>query len=103
MERDNLRGEGRPIVKYRDTLRLSGKKRLNRPRCLLGLGLGGPKEAYIRWGPDPVAKGQLLGEKTYPSYLRTVSVIVYSVEYRISTSCQYLISMQPIKRYGITV
>jgi len=27
---------------------------------------GGLKEAYIKWGPDPYAKGQLLGERTCP-------------------------------------
>jgi len=29
MERDNLRGEGRPIIKYRDTLQSSVRKQLN--------------------------------------------------------------------------
>jgi len=28
--------------------------------------LGGPKEACIRWGPDPHVKGQLLGQRTCP-------------------------------------
>ena len=32
-------GKGRPIVKYRDTLRSSVQKRLNRSRCRLGCGL----------------------------------------------------------------
>jgi len=35
-----LRGDGRPIVKYRDILRSSAQKRLNRSRCRLGCGLG---------------------------------------------------------------
>jgi len=36
-----LRGaKGHPIVKYRDTLRSSVKKRLNQSRCHLGYGLG---------------------------------------------------------------
>jgi len=33
-------GKGRPIVKYRETLRSSMQKRLNRSRCRLGCGLG---------------------------------------------------------------
>jgi len=33
-------GKGRPIVKYRDTLRSSVQKRLNRSRCCLACGLG---------------------------------------------------------------
>jgi len=32
--------KGHPIVKYRDTLRSSLRKRLNRSRCRLGYGLG---------------------------------------------------------------
>jgi len=37
-------GKGRPIVKYRDTLRSSVQKRLNRMTCRLGCGLGmGPR------------------------------------------------------------
>jgi len=35
-----LRGKGRPIVKYTDTLRSSVQKRLNRSRCSLGYMLG---------------------------------------------------------------
>jgi len=34
-----LRGKGHPTVKYRDTLRPSVQKRLNRSRCCLGSGL----------------------------------------------------------------
>jgi len=33
-------GNGRPIVKYRDTLQSSVQKQLNRSRCRLGCGLG---------------------------------------------------------------
>jgi len=33
-------GKERPIVKYRNTLRTSVQKRLNRSRCRLGLGFG---------------------------------------------------------------
>ena len=44
-------GKGRPIVKYRDTLRSSVQKRPNRSRCHLGCGLGWPKESCVRWGP----------------------------------------------------
>jgi len=35
-----LRGKGRFIVKYRDSLRSSVQKRLKRSRCRLGCGLG---------------------------------------------------------------
>ena len=35
-----LRRKGASIVKYRDTLRSSVQKRLNRSRCRLGYGLG---------------------------------------------------------------
>ena len=40
MGTDNFRRKVRPIVKYRDTLRSSVQKRLNRSRCCLGFGLG---------------------------------------------------------------
>jgi len=40
MGRGNCEGrKGRPIVKYRDTLRSSVQKRLNRSRCRLGCGM----------------------------------------------------------------
>jgi len=46
----NFEGEeGRPIVKYRDTLWSSVQKRLNRSRCRLGcVGLDGPNESHVR-------------------------------------------------------
>jgi len=47
-----LRGKGRPILKYRDTLRSPVQKRLNRSKCCLGVGLGELKESCIRWGPE---------------------------------------------------
>jgi len=41
MGRSNFEGgKGRPIVKYRDTLRWSVQKQRNRSRCRLGCGLG---------------------------------------------------------------
>ena len=41
MGRGNFEGrKGRPIVKYRDTLRSPVRIRLNRSRCRLGYGLG---------------------------------------------------------------
>jgi len=41
MGRGNFEGrKGHPIVKYRDTLRSSVQKRLNRSRCRLGCDLG---------------------------------------------------------------
>jgi len=39
-EKGNFEGEGRPIVKYRDTLWSPVRKRLNRSRYRLGSGLG---------------------------------------------------------------
>ena len=54
MARDNFwREKGRPIAKYRDTLRWSVQKRLNRSRCRLGctvVGSDGPKEACVTCG-----------------------------------------------------
>jgi len=41
---------GRPIVKYRDTLRSSVQKRLNRSRCRLGFGLGWAQEMACLMG-----------------------------------------------------
>jgi len=35
-----LRGKGRPVLKYRDTLRSSVQKQMNQSRCHLGCGLG---------------------------------------------------------------
>jgi len=35
-----LKGKGRPVVKYMDTLRSSVQKRLNRSICRLGCALG---------------------------------------------------------------
>jgi len=43
------------------------QKRLNRDRnAVWAEDSGGPKEACIRWDPDPHAKGQLLGKRTCP-------------------------------------
>jgi len=42
---DNFKGEGRPIVKYRDILRLPVQKRLNRSRIEMPFGL------WARMGP----------------------------------------------------
>jgi len=44
-----LRGKGRPIVKYRDTLRSPMRKRLNRSRCRLDCGLEWA-QGRVRWG-----------------------------------------------------
>ena len=41
---------GRPIVKYRDTLWSSVQKWLNQLRCCLGCGSDEPKESCVRWG-----------------------------------------------------
>jgi len=40
MERGNFEGEGKPIVKYRNTLQSSVQKWLNRSRCRFGCGIG---------------------------------------------------------------
>jgi len=40
-------GKGRPIVKYRDTLRSSVQKRLNQSRCHLSYGLDGPRNHVL--------------------------------------------------------
>ena len=46
-----LRGKGRPIVQYRDTLRSSVQKRLNRSRRHLGCGLGWAIGIVLHGGP----------------------------------------------------
>jgi len=48
--RGNFEGGGRPVVKYRDTLRLTVQKRLNRSRYRLGYGLGWAQGTIIRLG-----------------------------------------------------
>jgi len=59
-----LGGKGRPIVKYRDTMRSSVQKRpLNRSRCIWVVGLDRPKESCIRWGPDHPWEGTILRRK----------------------------------------
>ena len=44
-------GNGRPILKYRDTLRSSVQKRLNRLRCHLGYGLRWSQGGMYYMGP----------------------------------------------------
>ena len=56
-------GEWRPTVKYRDTLRSSVPKRLNRSRCRLDCWPDGPKES---WGPYPHWKGVIMRGKRWP-------------------------------------
>jgi len=46
-----LGGKGRSIVKYRDTLRSSMQKRLNRSRCRLGCGFGWAVEIVFDGSP----------------------------------------------------
>jgi len=43
-----LRRKGRSFVKYRDTLRSSVQKQLNRSICSFGCGLGGLKEVQVQ-------------------------------------------------------
>jgi len=52
----------RPIAKYRDTLRSSVQKRLNRSTCCLSYGLGWAQGIIIGWVPDPPWEGQFLGK-----------------------------------------
>ena len=52
MGRGNFGGKGCPIVKYRDTLRSSVQKRLNRSRCRFGLWARmGPRNNVLDRGP----------------------------------------------------
>jgi len=50
--RQFLQGKGRTIVKYRDTLRSSVHKWLNRSRCSLGCGLGWAQGIVLDGGPE---------------------------------------------------
>jgi len=54
MGKENFEGKkGRPVVKYRDTLRTSSvQKGLNRSRCRLGYGSDGQWKSCVRWGPE---------------------------------------------------
>ena len=63
----------------------------------------GPRMRILYGGPDPHVKGQLLGERTCHSYLRTVRSNRLSCRISNFDSSQYSISMQSVKRYGITV
>jgi len=62
-----------------------------------------PRKHILDGGPDLLVKRQLLGERTFPSYLRTVCSNCLSCRILNFNSSQYLISMQPIKSYGVTV
>ena len=46
--RSNFDGKWRPVVKYRDTLRSSVQKRLNRSISIWAVDLGGQKEAQVQ-------------------------------------------------------
>jgi len=59
-----LRVKGRPIVKYRDTAVICATMAEPIKTLFWVVGVDGFKEAYIRWGPDSYAKGQLLLERT---------------------------------------
>jgi len=50
-----LRGKGYPIVKYRDTMRSSVRKRLNQPRCHLGFGLACAHGIVLDGSPESVS------------------------------------------------
>jgi len=58
--------EGRPIVKYRDTLWPSVQKQLNRLRCRLGCGIGWAVGIVLDGGPAvlrDVAMATIFGTK----------------------------------------
>ena len=65
MARGNFDGrKGRPIVKYRDTLRSFMQKLLKRLRCRLGWGLGWAQGTMYYMGVQiPHAKGQFWGKE----------------------------------------
>jgi len=75
MGRGNFEGEtGKPL--YRDTLRSSVQRRLNRSRCRLGCGLTWAQSimCYIG-GPDPLWKGAILVDRGAHCKLSALSAI----------------------------
>jgi len=68
-------GKGRPIVKYRDTLRSSVPKCLNRSRCRLGCGLGWVQGIALDGG------AALLRDVTMATNFRTQFAITCVVGY----------------------
>ena len=65
---------GRPIVKYRDTLRLSAHKRLNRSRCRLGYGLGWAVGIGVQISPWERATLTLLLRNCTVDFVETCNV-----------------------------
>jgi len=63
-------GKVRPIVKYRDTLRSSVQKRLNRSRCCLGCGL--------KWAQGIVLEGVQIGRGNFERKGRPLQSIGFS-------------------------
>ena len=63
----------------------------------------GPRKDIFVVSPDSHAKEQVLGERTCPSYLRSVCSNRLSCGLSNFDSSQYSIYMQVIKRYGITM
>jgi len=61
MGRGNFEGEGRPIVKYRDTLRSSAAEPIE---MLFGFWPPiGPKNRVLDGGPNPSRRWVILGER----------------------------------------
>jgi len=60
--RGNFEVNERPIVKYRDTLRSSVQKWLNRSKCHLGRGLGWAHGIVLVRGPDSLMERGNFGE-----------------------------------------
>ena len=59
MGRGSYNGKkGRPTVKYSDYLPWAVQKWLNRSRCHVGFGLGGPQVACIKWGCTVASPGE---------------------------------------------
>ena len=63
-----LRGKGRPIVRYRDTLRSSVQKRLNWDSVSV-MDSDGHRKHVLDGSPDHVCEGAILGERTCPTTL----------------------------------
>jgi len=78
------RWKGRPIVKYRETMRSSVQKRLNRSRCRLGCWLGWAKESRNRWVQIPVWEGAILGAKG--AHCKVWDFLPWAVQKRLNRS-----------------
>jgi len=101
--RGNFWGKGRPLKSIGTVCYELCKNGWTDRVAIWDLDSGGPKEAYIRWGSRSPCEGATFRGRTCPSYLRTVCSNCLSCRILNFNSSHYLISMQPIKCYGITV